>query len=403
MEVSQSNTVCPWDDNSEVTASNICPWESSSPSTSTAINNPLAKLADQRVSNQKLKPDRSKSVDVSSLGKRQGSVSQAPSLGPIPLETYPASSVCPWENQELPSRTTEKSKSIDVDVCPWEIDDSKKKASTCSAPGIIAGDLQVTCSSGASLPLKQDQSEKSIVGVVLISKEKGTKDMSRPPCERKISIQVCPWEDVEEEDSQTSETHSSNFTEKGQSEAVAEQATKAKEKILAMNISMPLNYGGNEGQHKPENLPMLTSSETRQGVGSEGTSSPSSTCSSSSYSDSRRIKIDYTVRSGHLPGQYGLPVSPTPAGNAFTVGQQIQHGQATPNIGSGSTSTTSSNSSTTGIQHVRVESPRDTDKLPHTAEEGSKPPSPRAATNVGAPWEENPPQKMTDICPWEDE
>lgn len=403
MEVSQSNTVCPWEDNAEVTTANICPWESSAPPTSTAINNPLAKVVDQRVSSQKLRPDRSKSVDVSSLGKRQGSVSQAPSLGPVPSESYPMSSVCPWENQELPNRTTEKSKSIDVDVCPWETDESIKKSSTCSAPGIIAGDLQVTCSSGTTFSRQQDHAEKSVVGVVLISKEKGTKDMSRPPCERKISIQVCPWEEVEEEDSQASETHSSNFSEKAQNEAMAEQATKVKEKFLTMNINMPVNYGSNEGQHKPENLPILTSCEARQGVGSEGTSSPSSTCSSSSYGDSRRIKIDYTVRSGHLPGQYGLPVSPTPTGNASPVGQQTQHGHATTNISSANTSTTSSNSSTTGIHQVRAESPRDTDKLPHPAEVGSKPPSPRAATNVVAPWEENPPQKVTDICPWEDE
>lgn len=394
MEVSQSNTVCPWDD-TEDTATNICPWESSAPPSS-AANNPPAKSVEQRLSNPKLRPDRSKSVDVSSLSKRQASVSQAPSLGPVPSESYPTASVCPWENQELPTRTTEKSKSIDVDVCPWETNESAKKSSTCSAPGIIAGDLQVTGISGASMLRQQEHSDMG----VLISKEKGTKDMSRPPCERKISIQVCPWEEVEEEDSQTSETHSLSFSEKAQGETKVEQATKVKEKYLTMNTNVPGNCGTNEGHPKPENLTMQTSYETRQGVGSEGTSSPSSTCSSSSYSDSRRIKIDYTVRSGHLPGQYGLPVSPTPAGNASPMSQQIQHGQATTTLSSGNTSTTSSNSS---AQHVRAESPRDTERLPQPAEGGSKPPSPRVATNVVAPWEENPPQKMTDICPWEDE
>ncbi|XP_050721164.1 regulator of G-protein signaling 9-like isoform X4 [Eriocheir sinensis] len=401
VEVSQSNTICPWDDNTEVTATNICPWESSAPPSSSTANIPPAKLADQRLTNPKLRPDRSKSVDVSSLGKRQGSVSQAPSLGPVPSEGHPTASVCPWENQELPNRTTEKSKSIDVDVCPWETE-PEKKSSTCSAPGIMAGDLQVTCV-GTSLPRQQEHSDKSVVGVVLISKEKGTRDMSRPPCERKISIQVCPWEEVEEEDSQTSDTHSSSFSEKAQSESKVEQATKVKEKYLAMNTNAPVNCGSNEGHSKPENLPMQTQYEGRQGVSSEGTSSPSSTCSSSSYSDSRRIKIDYTVRSGHLPGQYGLPVSPTPASHISPASQQMQHGHASTTLSSGNTSTTSSNSSTAGTHHMRAESPRDTDRLPHPSEEGSKPPSPRVAANVVAPWEENPAQKVTDICPWEDD
>lgn len=403
MEVSQSNTVCPWDDNNEVTATNICPWESSVPPPSSVVNNPPIKLADQRLTNPKLRPDRSKSVDVSSLGKRQGSVSQVPSLGPVPSESHPLASVCPWENQELPNRTTEKSKSIDVDVCPWETNESEKKSSTCSAPGIIAGDSQATCSVGASLSKQQEHSDKSFVGVVLIGKEKGNKDISRPPCEKKISIQVCPWEEVEEEDSQASDTHSSSFSEKAQSDSNVEQITKVKEKFLAMNTNMVVNCGSNESHSKSENLSMQTSYEPRQGVGSEGTSSPSSTCSSSSYSDSRRIKIDYTVRSGHLPGQYGLPVSPTPASHASPASQQTQHGQATTTLSSGNTSTTSSNSSAAGIHHGRAESPRDTDKLPHPSEEGNKPPSPRVATSVVVPWEENPSQKVTDICPWEDE
>ncbi|XP_045114296.1 uncharacterized protein LOC123506347 isoform X3 [Portunus trituberculatus] len=401
-EVSHSNTVCPWDNNAEATAANICPWETSAPPpTSTARSNQPTKL-DQRLTNPKIRPDRSKSVDVSSLGKRQGSVSQAPSLDPVPSEGYPAASVCPWENQELPNRTTEKSKSIDVDVCPWETNESAKKSSTSSAPGVMAGDQQVTSTSGMSLPGHPEHSDKTNMAIVLAVKEKGSKDVSRPPCERKISIQVCPWEEVEEEDSQTSETHSSSHSDKAQgkqpcdeSEVRTEKATKPKEKYMS------------ESYPKPESLPMQTPLETRQGVGSEGTSSPSSTCSSSSYSDSRKIKIDYTVRSGHLPGQYGLPITPIPAGSAPPVSQQPQHGHAaataTTTLSSGNISTTSSSSSTAGGHHVRAESPRGTDKLLNPAEGGSKPTSPRVATNVVAPWEENPPQKMTDICPWEDE
>lgn len=399
--MSQSNTVCPWDNNTEATAANICPWETSAPPSSTARSNQPTKAVEQRLTNPKIRPDRSKSVDVSSLSKRQGSVSQAPSLDPVPSESRPTASVCPWENQELPNRTTEKSKSIDVDVCPWETNEAAKKSSTSSAPGVMAGDLQV------ALPGQPEHSDKSSMAIVLAVKEKGIKDIGRPPCERKISIQVCPWEEVEEEDSQTSETHSSSYSEKAQgkqpcdeSEARVEQATKPKEKYL----SMSLTSGNSESHPKPESLPMQTPLEARQGIGSEGTSSPSSTCSSSSYSDSRRIKIDYTVRSGHLPGQYGLPISPTPAGSASPVSQQPQHGHATTTtLSSGNISTTSSSSSVAGGHHVRAESPRGTDKLSNPAEGGSKPPSPRVATNVVAPWEENPPQKMTDICPWEDE
>lgn len=391
--MSHSNTVCPWDSNVEATAPNICPWETSAPPA--ARSQQAAKTPEQRLGNPKARPDRSKSVDVSCLSKRQGSVCAAPHLAPVP-----AASICPWEGQDLPTRTTEKSKSIDVDVCPWETNEPAKKPSTSSAPGMMASDVLATQSS--ITPLQVHQEYATSTAGSFISRERGSKDASRPPCERKISIQICPWEEVEEEEAQGIETHStSTVGEKLQgrhpceeSDSRIEQATRPKDKYPSMNVTSSCS----EGQAILESLAMQAALEPRQAVSSEGTSSPSSTCSSSSHSDSRRIKIDYTVRSGHLPGQYGLPIITS----ATSVGQQAQHGHVSTPLSSGNTS---SSSGTAPHHHtsVRPESPPSMDKLPCPTEGGSKPTSPKVATNVVAPWEESPPQKMTDICPWEDE
>ncbi|XP_071548464.1 uncharacterized protein [Panulirus ornatus] len=405
VELSQSNTVCPWDSNVDATAANICPWETSEPPA--ARSQQPAKPPEQRLGNPKARPDRSKSVDVSSLSKRHGSVCATPNLVPVPAEGHPVASICPWESQELPTRTTEKSKSIDVDVCPWETNEPAKKPSTSLAPGMIASDVMATQSS--ITPLQAHQDYPTSTPSSFIFRERGSKDVSRPPCERKISIQVCPWEEVEEEEAQEIETLStSSGGEKPQgkqpceeSDNRVEQATRPKDKYSSISLTSSCS----ESHTIPESLAMQAALEPRQGVSSEGTSSPSSTCSSSSHSDSRRIKIDYTVRSGHLPGQYGLPIISS-ATSATCVGQQAQHGHVSTTLSSGNTSTTSSSSSTGATHHhtpVRAESPRSMDKLPCPTEGGSKPTSPKVATNVVAPWEENPPQKMTDICPWEDD
>lgn len=404
MDVSQSNTVCPWESNTETSTANVCPWETSAPPT-TMQSQQSVKGSDQKLSHPKARPDRSKSVDVSSLSKRHGSVSVAPSLVPVLTEGQPTTSICPWENQELPNRTTEKSKSIDVDVCPWEVNEPVKKASTSSAPGMVTGDLSNLQSSGAlqAQPEHAEKPSKSSPGSgsSISFRERGSKESSRPPNERKISIQVCPWEKVEEEIG-GAETHSSCIVSdkpmgRRPSDTIEnrlEKATKPKEKYAST---------GSESQVTPESLGMQMALEPRQGAGSEGTSSPSSTCSSSSHSDSRRIKIDYTVRSGHLPGQYGLPIITTPMGNVIPSSHQTVHGHVGATLSSGNTSTSSS-SSAGGVPQTaaRAESPRAAGKLPCPAEGGSKPNSPKVATNVVAPWEENP-QKMADICPWEDE
>lgn len=404
VDVSQSNTVCPWESNTETSTANVCPWETSAPPTTMQSQQSL-KCSDQKLSHPKARPDRSKSVDVSSLSKRHGSVSVAPSLVPVLTEGQPTTSICPWENQELPNRTTEKSKSIDVDVCPWEVNEPVKKASTSSAPGMVTGDSSNLQSSGAlqAQPEHAERPSKSSPGSgsSISFRERGSKESSRPPNERKISIQVCPWEKVEEEIG-GAETHSSCIVSdkplgRRPSDTVEnrlEQATKPKEKY-ASTVS--------ESQVTPESLGMQMALEPRQGAGSEGTSSPSSTCSSSSHSDSRRIKIDYTVRSGHLPGQYGLPIITTPMGNVIPSTQQTVHGHVGATLSSGNTSTSSSSSAGGAPQSTaRAESPRAAGTLPCPAEGGSKPNSPKVATNVVAPWEGNP-QKMADICPWEDE
>ncbi|XP_037781525.1 regulator of G-protein signaling 9-like isoform X1 [Penaeus monodon] len=404
VDVSQSNTVCPWESNTETSTANVCPWETSAPPT-TMQSQQSVKGSDQKLSHPKARPDRSKSVDVSSLSKRHGSVSVAPSLVPVLTEGQPTTSICPWENQELPNRTTEKSKSIDVDVCPWEVNEPVKKASTSSAPGMVTGDLSNLQSSGAlqAQPEHAEKPSKSSPGSgsSISFRERGSKESSRPPNERKISIQVCPWEKVEEEIG-GAETHSSCIVSdkpmgRRPSDTIEnrlEKATKPKEKYAST---------GSESQVTPESLGMQMALEPRQGAGSEGTSSPSSTCSSSSHSDSRRIKIDYTVRSGHLPGQYGLPIITTPMGNVIPSSHQTVHGHVGATLSSGNTSTSSS-SSAGGVPQTtaRAESPRAAGTLPCPAEGGSKPNSPKVATNVVAPWEENP-QKMADICPWEDE
>ncbi|XP_069941626.1 uncharacterized protein [Cherax quadricarinatus] len=423
VEVSQSNTVCPWDSSSEASAANICPWETTvPPSTRTQVP---PKPQEQRLGHPKARPDRSKSVDVSSLSKRHGSVSVAPSLVPILTEGHTTASICPWEGQELPNRTTEKSKSIDVDVCPWETNEQAKKTSITSAPGMIASDAVNIHSSTTPLRVHQEYGDMSVkvftsTGAAFISRDWGGKDGSRPPCERNISIQVCPWEEVVEEEPPGPEKYNTSTTSESpksrqlseesenphvrqlseESEGKLDQVTKPKEKYLSMNIGS----AAHSESYKPESVSMPGGLEPRPGITSEGTSSPSSTCSSSSYSDSRRIKIDYTVRSGHLPGQYGLPLISS-ATSVTSLSQEAQHGHVSTTLGSGNTSTTSSSSSTGG-QHtaVRAESPRAaTDRLSCPAEVGSKPASPKVASNVVAPWEDNPPQKMTDICPWEDE
>ncbi|XP_042240174.1 uncharacterized protein LOC121878193 isoform X3 [Homarus americanus] len=412
VDVSQSNTICPWDTSTDATTANICPWETSAPPT-TRAQQPM-KTPEQRLGHPKARPDRSKSVDVSSLGKRQGSVSVAPNLVPILTEGHPTASICPWESQELPNRPTEKSKSIDVDVCPWETNEPAKKSSTSSAPGVMASDMASIQSASMSFQVHQEYADMTVkaatsTGGSLISRERGSRDGIRPPCERKISIQVCPWEEVVEEEVQGIETLSTSIiSEKPQtrqpsqeSESRSEHATKSREKYQSMSMTSSFS----ESYTKPDGLAMQAALEPRPGVSSEGTSSPSSTCSSSSHSDSRRIKIDYTVRSGHMPGQYGLPIMSS-ATSATPSGQQAQHGHVSTTLSSGNTSTTSSSSSSTGGHHhttKRAESPRGTDKLLCPTEGGSKPTSPKVATNVVAPWEENPPQKMTDICPWEDD
>ncbi|XP_042878098.1 regulator of G-protein signaling 9-like isoform X4 [Penaeus japonicus] len=409
VDVSQSNTVCPWESNTETSTANVCPWETSAPPT-TMQSQHSVKGSDQKLSHPKARPDRSKSVDVSSLSKRHGSVSVAPSLVPVLSEGLPTTSICPWENQELPNRTTEKSKSIDVDVCPWEVNEPVKKASTSSAPGMVIGDSS-NVQSSAALQAQPEHAEKPSKsspgsGSSISFRERGNKESSRPPNERKISIQVCPWEKVEEEIG-GAETHSSCIVSdkplgRRPSDTIEnrlEQATKPKEKYASMNVTST----GSESQVTPETLGMQMALEPRQGAGSEGTSSPSSTCSSSSHSDSRRIKIDYTVRSGHLPGQYGLPIITTPMGNVIPSSQQTVHGHVGATLSSGNTSTSSSSSAGVAPQTTtRAESPRAAGTLPCPAEGGSKPSSPKVATNVVAPWEENP-QKMTDICPWEDD
>ncbi|XP_066956572.1 regulator of G-protein signaling 9 isoform X16 [Macrobrachium rosenbergii] len=409
MEISQSNTntICPWDTAEEPTTANICPWETSAPPT-TQSQQQQFKPPEQRLSHPKARPDRSKSVDVSSLSKRPGSVSVAPSLVPIPTESHPTTSVCPWEVQELPNRTTEKSKSIDVDVCPWETpSEATKKASTSSAPGTMTGDAATLQSS--ALHAHQEHTERH--HKPSSSRERISKDSARPPCERKISIQVCPWEEVEEESLEAETQSTSTITRQHQQpqpvdtlERRVEFATKPKEKQVVMNVIT----SSSESQAKPESLVLQTTLEPRPGISSEGTSSPSSTCSSSSHSDSRRIKIDYTVRSGHLPGQYGLPIISAPTATVIPASQQPQHVSAGTTTSSCNTSTTSSTNSSTTSSHqhattTRAESPRAMGTLTCPPDGGSKPSSPKVASNVAAPWEENPPQKMTDICPWEDE
>ncbi|XP_066956576.1 regulator of G-protein signaling 9 isoform X19 [Macrobrachium rosenbergii] len=409
MEISQSNTntICPWDTAEEPTTANICPWETSAPPT-TQSQQQQFKPPEQRLSHPKARPDRSKSVDVSSLSKRPGSVSVAPSLVPIPTESHPTTSVCPWEVQELPNRTTEKSKSIDVDVCPWETpSEATKKASTSSAPGTMTGDAATLQSS--ALHAHQEHTERH--HKPSSSRERISKDSARPPCERKISIQVCPWEEVEEESLEAETQSTSTITRQHQQpqpvdtlERRVEFATKPKEKQVVMNVIT----SSSESQAKPESLVLQTTLEPRPGISSEGTSSPSSTCSSSSHSDSRRIKIDYTVRSGHLPGQYGLPIISAPTATVIPASQQPQHVSAGTTTSSCNTSTTSSTNSSTTSSHqhattTRAESPRAMGTLTCPPDGGSKPSSPKVASNVAAPWEENPPQKMTDICPWEDD
>ncbi|KAK7075554.1 hypothetical protein SK128_012041, partial [Halocaridina rubra] len=398
-EVSQSNTVCPWDTSEEIpsSVSNICPWESSAPPSAQA--QVQIRAPEQRLSHPKTRPDRSKSVDVSSLPKRQGSVSVAPSLTPVLTEGQPTASVCPWESQELPNRTTEKSKSIDVDVCPWEASsEPAKKASSSSAPGTVA--IEHTVTQLSSLQTQVENVEKAQKSISCpASKERSSKEGARPPCERKISIQVCPWEEVEEETVVPLSHSSSGICNKPQGRQPSEMterrlefATKPKEKHISSS---------GESQTKPESLAVQTALETRIGISNEGASSPSSTCSSSSHSDSRRIKIDYTVRSGHLPGQYGLPVISAPAATVISATAQSQIVSTSCN-----TSITSSNSSITSShqQATGAESPRAIGNLSCPTEGvSSRPSSPKATTNVVAPWEDNPPQKMTDICPWEDE
>lgn len=428
MEVSHTNTICPWDTNEEATAANICPWETSAPPPTTQSqpqvkaptqSQPQVKAQEQRLSNPKARPDRSKSVDVTSLSKRHVPVSVAPSLVPVLTEGMPTANVCPWESQELPNRTTEKSKSIDVDVYPWETgSEASKKASTSSAPGTMAGDATNIQSSNIQTHSEHaEKTHKAVAGVIgsafsgvmgsASTRERGSKDITRPPCERNISIQVCPWEEVKEEvlgaETQSMSTASDKLEGRQPSEMRerrrAEYATKPKEKQVGMNVI----FSGSENHTKPESLAMQTALDPRPGISSEGTSSPSSTCSSSSHSDSRRIKIDYTVRSGHLPGQYGLPITSTPAAVVIPASQQSHH---VPTISSCNTSITSSNNSIASSHQyptTRAESPRATGTLTCPTEGGSKPSSPKVATNVVAPWEENPPQKMTDICPWEDE
>ncbi|XP_069172922.1 uncharacterized protein [Procambarus clarkii] len=402
VEVSQSDSVCPWDTTSEASAANICPWETSAPPP-TRTQQPVVKPTQQRLTYSKARPDRSKSVDVSSLSKRHGSVCVAPSLVPVLTEGHPTASICPWESQELPNRTTEKSKSIDVDVCPWETSEPPKKPSTSSAPGMITTDTVNPLITPLQVhPEHCDASYKvaTSTGPPVISRDWGSKDGSRPPCERNISIQICPWEEVVEEESgervsESTSTPSPRVRRPSEeSEGKVDQAIKPKDKYLSMNIASICS----ESYTKLDSVAMQTVLDPRPGISSEGTSSPSSTCSSSSQSDSRRIKIDYTVRSGHLPGQYGLPIISS-AASVTSLSQQTQHGHVGTTLSSGDTSTTSSSSSTGG--HHPSESPRVT--LPCPTEGGSKPASPKVASSLVAPWEDNPPQKMTDICPWEDE
>jgi len=445
---------------------NICPWDTQAP--------PVKTPPKQQLTNPKQRPDRSKSMDVTSLSKRHGLVSVAPNLVPaVVTEEKTGTTICPWEMQELPNRQ-EKSKSVDVDCYPWEgASEPVKKASTVSTTGISGneGATSTQSTTASASPCEAVVNKGAITG--------GTKDLGEvtrhAASERKVSISVSPWEEVVEEESETvpavKETTKNVITaivpiDKPRRRSSAcesrEIATKPKDKHItfsAGNISDPSASHSSTAEVKfPEaSHSNIVRSETQltdaavtssrapcvSSSGGEGTSSsPSSSCSSSSYGDSRgRIKIDYTVRSGHLPGQYGLPlVSPvgssgSGSGNAVLQTMVSQSSSE----GSGSVTSTTNTSyykqatlqpqqsviSESGSGHSLEESTLSCPADDKPCGNSIKPSSPggqqkASATSVVAPWEgepepprqeENPiakediapTQKMTDICPWEDD
>lgn len=445
---------------------NICPWDTSTPA-------PSKTPPKQQLTNPKQRPDRSKSMDVSSLSKRHGSVSVAPNLLPaVVTEENPPINICPWEMQELPNRQ-EKSKSVDVDSYPWEAaGEPVKKSSTTSTPGIPGKEVAATTqiSTAPASPNETGVNKGSIVG--------GTRDrgeVTRPASsERKVSIVVCPWKETVEEEPEsatiikdsTMNISTTNVpSEKPRRRASEcsvsrETATKIKDKhktFSSGNSSNPktvpsstADIAFSEASHSEvtqSEVQITDASATSSRVcvsssGGEGTSSsPSSSCSNSSYGDSRgRIKIDYTVRSGHLPGQYGLPLT-SPVGSSGSgkssvmMPTMVSQSSVEANVSVTSTANTSyyKQASLQPQQSLISESRSgsiEADTLPcYTASEpygnSSKPVSPvvqqpTAATSTVAPWEDelNPPrqeenplpkedipphQKMADICPWEDE
>lgn len=448
---------------------NICPWEISTP--------PASKTPPkQQLTNPKQRPDRSKSMDVSSLSKRHGSVSVAPNLIPAVLtEEKTQPNICPWESQELPNRQ-EKSKSVDVDSYPWETaGEPVKKSSTASTPGVYGKDVATTTllSTAPGSPNETGGNKISTVG--------GTRDrgeVTRPASsERKVSIVVCPWEDVVEEEPESAITTKdstinvsttkvpSDKPKRRASECSVskETATKIKDKHITFSSgdssdpktvpSSTADIAFSEASHSEviqSEVQVTEASATSSRVcvsssGGEGTSSsPSSTCSNSSYGDTRgRIKIDYTVRSGHLPGQYGLPLT-SPVGcsssgkGTVVLPTMVSQSSIETNVSITSTANTSyykqapvqaqqSVISESGSGNIEADT-LPSSNAPEPCGNSSKPVSPviqqptaatSTATSIVAPWEDQldplrqenplpkedipPHQKMADICPWEDE
>ncbi|CAL4089984.1 unnamed protein product, partial [Meganyctiphanes norvegica] len=402
---------------------NICPWDTQAP--------PAKTPPKQQLTNPKQRPDRSKSMDVSSLSKRHGSVSVAPNLVPaVVTEEKPQTNICPWEQQELPNRQ-EKSKSVDVDSYPWEVaGDPIKKASTASTPGVPGNEGPAPTQTGtaSASPCETSINKGAIIGVTR-DRGEGTRPVSS---ERKVSISISPWEEVVEEepeyvasikDSTTSISTTNVSTSNvpidkprrraSESSESRDKATKPKDKHQNLAVSGQfekpyMTAGRRFALHEYQiNLELNACS------GGEGTSSsPSSSCSSSSYGDTRgRIKIDYTVRSGHLPGQYGLPlVSPVGSSGSGTVSAVLPTMVSQSSSEASISATSTANTSYHKQASLQPQQSVISDSGIEPCGNSIKPVSPvsqqrAAATSLVAPWEEDipPQQTMTDICPWEDE
>ena len=333
--------VCPWEGTDKSSVDNICPWESASaPTPQPKKEQALASSRQQQSLQQsslppsksilqhqqqlvKPRPDRSKSVDVNTIGsQRPQSTPFVPTLGPIrgtsPSESSPARS--------------EKARS--VDVCPWENTQPPVKKAP-AAP--ITSPKESTVSTLA--PTTSHQGERRASEGVL-----------------RMALGVCPWEDVL--------TPSQKGTKSAKEEGGGGGSEGIRERASSTSVKIKVSTSKEEGSKcsKSESVTKLSLEATK----SEPPRSPTSpksktemtkkktTCTAVVPYEDPRKKMPEPLKS--VPGPSETSRGPSSGGSLEPKSSGV-----------------------------------------------GEPVSPGKSPNVVAPWEDSPPQKASDVCPWEDE